>query len=46
MNKNQKEEHFQQFHAKIKCECGEEVEKINLEAHKVANKLKIFFTKI
>lgn len=34
INKNQKDEHFQEFHAKVKCECGELIEKINFETHK------------
>lgn len=28
------EEHFEEYHAKVKCECGEELEKMNLEEHK------------
>jgi hypothetical protein len=30
-----KDEHLEEFHAKEKCECGELVEKMYLEAHKV-----------
>ena len=35
VNKNQKEEHFKEFHEKVKCVCGELIEKIDLEAHQV-----------
>jgi hypothetical protein len=30
-----RDEHFEEFHAKIKCECGELIEKRHLETHKV-----------
>ncbi len=33
--RNVKQDHFDEFHAKIKCECGEMIEKMNLDAHKV-----------
>ena len=33
--RNIKEEHFEEFHAKIQCECGESIEKMNLVHHKV-----------
>lgn len=34
INKNQKDEHFQEYHVKVKCECGDLIEKINLDTHK------------
>ena len=34
IDKNKKQEHFEEFHEKIKCECGDHVEKDKLAAHK------------
>ena len=33
--RNIKEEHFEEFHAKVACECGEMIEKMFLADHKV-----------
>jgi hypothetical protein len=35
LKRNLKQDHFEEFHAKVKCECGEMIEKMNLETHKV-----------
>ena len=43
MNRNIKEEHFEEFHAKVPCECGEMIEKMFLVNHKVSlGKLNVF----
>ena len=33
--RNVKEAHYKEFHEKVKCECGEMVEKSQIEEHKV-----------
>ncbi len=35
--RNVKKDHFDEYHEKIKCECGEMIEKMKLDAHKVTN---------
>jgi len=34
-DKNQKQEHFEEYHAPVKCECGESIEIRLLDAHKL-----------
>lgn len=31
---SQQEEHFEEYHTEVKCECGQRLEKMNLEEHK------------
>lgn len=33
--RNQKQIHLEEFHAKVKCNCGEEIEKNDYENHTV-----------
>jgi len=34
-NKNQKDDHFEEYHAPIACECGESIEKMHIDKHKL-----------
>ncbi len=34
-DKSQRQEHFEEYHALVACECGEQVEKSEIESHKV-----------
>jgi hypothetical protein len=34
--RNDKDQHFDEFHVPIECECGEKIEKMFLEDHKVS----------
>ncbi len=35
-DKSQQQEHFEEYHALVACECGEQVEKSEIESHKVS----------
>ena len=39
-----KDEHFEEYHAKEKCDCGLDFEKSLIEKHKVISTKNIFFS--